>query len=502
MPNWTIGTAGRGIAGFLACMAIGGMALAQPTAPLPPAPPAAAAPAPSTAAVAPSASAATPTAPLLTQAQLEQLVAPIALYPDPLLAQILMASTYPLEVVEAARWVSVPANRALKADALTNALQAQNWDPSVKALVPFPQVLENMSNQLQWTQDLGNAFLAQQADVMTAVQTLRREAMAAGNLKQTPQCRCVIEASGNTISILPAEPQAVCVPVYSPVVYGAWPYPAYPPYSFPVPVGFAYPPGFWIGFEPPIELAVFGPLWGWGWVDWHHHDIAVNPERYAFASGGHPAFSGSAWVHNPAHRGGVPYTNAAVRGRFEAARVSALTAAARSGAARGELPHGGVGRFGAMAGGREGAAASRGDAAFHGASAFHGGTGFRAGAGFHGAPAAHSRAAFHAGPAAFPGGPTFHGGGPHGGGASHFAIGGPHGGGPHGGGAPHFAMGGPHGGGAPHGGGWRLTPAVRVATTAEVWGAGASLHGKRIIQRCCDPFDRPLAATAKARGRS
>jgi hypothetical protein len=88
----------------------------------------------------------------LTQAQLEQLVAPIALYPDPLLAQILMASTYPLEVVEAARWVSTPANRALSGDALTNALQAQNWDPGVKALVPFPRVLQNMSDQLQWTQ--------------------------------------------------------------------------------------------------------------------------------------------------------------------------------------------------------------------------------------------------------------------------------------------------------------------------------------------------------------
>jgi hypothetical protein len=101
---------------------------------------------------------------------------------------------------------------------------------------------------------------------MTAVQALRREAMAAGNLEQTPQCRCVVRTSGETISILPAEPQAVCVPVYSPAVYGAWPYPAYPPYAFPVPVGFAFEPGFWIGFAPPTELAVFGPLWGWGWV--------------------------------------------------------------------------------------------------------------------------------------------------------------------------------------------------------------------------------------------
>jgi hypothetical protein len=140
--------------------------------------------------------------------------------------------------------------------------------------------------RLQWTEQLGNAFLAQQADVMAAVQSLRHETMAAGNLKQTPQCRCVIQTSGETISILPAEPHVVCVPVYSPAVYGAWPYPAYPPYSFPIPAGFAYEPGFWIGFGPPIVLASLGPLWGWGWVDWVHDDIALpvvaRPSRAAY----------------------------------------------------------------------------------------------------------------------------------------------------------------------------------------------------------------------------
>ncbi len=192
-------------------------------------------------------------------------MAPIALYPDPLVAQILMASTYPLEVVEAARWVSVNGNRALKDDALTAALQAQSWDPSVKALVAFPRVLQIMSDQLQWTQELGNLFLAEQDDVMAAVQSLRQEAVAAGNLKQTPQCRCVIHTSGGSVSILPADPQVVCAPIYTPAVYGPWPYPAYPPYYyFPVPVGFAFAPGLWIGFGPPIELAAFGPFWGWG----------------------------------------------------------------------------------------------------------------------------------------------------------------------------------------------------------------------------------------------
>jgi hypothetical protein len=432
MRGLRIGIAGRGFAALLACGPASGVVLAQVTTPIPApatAPPDAGAPPPGA-----------PSAPLLSRGQLEQLVAPIALYPDPLLAQILMASTYPLEVVEAARWVKTPANHALAGDALTGALQAQSWDPSVKALVPFARVLENMSNQLQWTEQLGNAFLAQQADVMAAVQSLRHEAMAAGNLKQTPQCRCVIQTSGENISILPAEPQVACVPVYSPIVYGAWSYPAYPPYSFPIPAGFAYEPGFWIGFGPPIVLAAFGPFWGWGWVDWGHRDIAVDPGRYALAAGGRAAFAGSVWLHDPAHRGGVGYADAATRGRFDAARASAVTAAARSGAAGSGAARGGAGRFGAMASIHGDAAASRGEAALHGA------------------PAPHSRAAFRAGPTAFHSGPAFHGGGPHGGRAPHFAMGGPHGGGgmgggPHGGGAPHFAMGAPHGGGARHGGG-------------------------------------------------
>jgi Protein of unknown function (DUF3300) len=433
MPDGRVRVARRGIIASLACIGMAGAALAQDTAPIPP-PTAAALPAPST-------TAAAPIAAPLTQAQLEQLLAPIALYPDPLLAQILMAATYPLEVVEAARWVSTPPNRALTGEALANALQPQNWDPSVKALVPFPRVLQTMSDQLQWTEELGNAFLAQQADVMAAVQALRREAMAAGNLKQTPQCHCVIQTSGETIAILPAEPQVVCVPVYSPVVYGGWPSPAYPPYSFPAPSGFAYAPGYWIGFEPPIELAVFGPLWGWGSVDWTHRDITVNPERYALAAGGHPSFSDSVWVHNPAHRGGVPYANAALRERFDAARVSALAETARSGAAMGGGSRGAAEHFGAITGVHGGAAASHGEAAFRGAPAFHGGTVFHGGVS-------------HAGAS------HFALGAPHGGGAPHFPVGGPRGGGPHfaigaprGGGGPHFAIGAPHAGGGPHGGG-------------------------------------------------
>ena len=483
MLRWTIRMARRGLVATLTGLAVSSAALAQSTAPIPTSSTPSSLPAPSAASppaitVTPSQNQAagspqTQAGPLLAQAQLEQLIAPIALYPDPLLAQILMASTYPAEVVEAARWVSAPANRGLTGEVMTTALQAQSWDPSIKALVPFPRVLENMSNQLEWTQALGNAVLAQQADVMAAVQVLRQQAMAAGNLKETPQCRCSIHASGNIISILPVEPQVVCVPVYSPVVYGAWPYPAYPPYYFPVPVGFAYAPGFWIGFGPPIQLAVFGSFWGWGWVDWGHRDIAVDPGRYALASGGRPSFAGNVWVHDPAHRGGVAYANAATRTRFDAARVSALTMGARTGAgrngmtagrtgstarfasARGEVAHSGAGRFGVAAPMHGGAAAYRHEAGIHGAAAFHGGAAFRGGTEFHGASAAHGGgAASHAGLAAYHGGGGPHGGGSHAGGAPHLTMRGPHGsgGGAHGGGGPHGA-GGPHGGGGSHGGG-------------------------------------------------
>ena len=229
--------------------------------------------------------------PQLSQAQLEQLVAPIALYPDPLLAQILMASTYPLEVIEAARWAGL---NHMDGQAVAAALQTQNWDPSVKSLVPFPHILENMSNQVQWTEALLNAFLAQQPDVMAAIQDLRHKAMAAGTLKQTPECRCTIQTSGETISILPAQPQEVCVPHYTHQVYGAWSYPAYPPAYYPPDYGYAYAPGYWIGFPPPIIIASFWqPFWGWGWFDSGGRNIIVNPGRFAFIAGGSIGFAGA-----------------------------------------------------------------------------------------------------------------------------------------------------------------------------------------------------------------
>ena len=173
-------------------------------------------------------------APVFKQEELDQLAAPIALYPDSLIAQILMASTYPLEVVQADRFAKQ--NASLKGDALTKALEAQNWDPSVKSLVNFPQVLTMMSEKLDWTQKLGDAFLANQKAVMDTIQSLRAKAQASGNLKTTKEQTVIVEEK--IIKIEPANPQVIYVPSYNPtVVYGAWPYPAYPPYSY-------YPPGY------------------------------------------------------------------------------------------------------------------------------------------------------------------------------------------------------------------------------------------------------------------
>jgi len=165
------------------------------------------------------------------------MTAPIALYPDDLLAQMFIAATYPREVVQAQRWVAKPENAKLKGDQLTAALEPQTWDPSVKSLVPYPQVLKMTSDQLDWTQRLGDAFLAQQADVMASVQRLRLKAQEAGTLKTTEQQKVEVQPAPagsstqqQTIIIQPAKPQVVYVPTYNPtVVYGSWPYPAYPP---------------------------------------------------------------------------------------------------------------------------------------------------------------------------------------------------------------------------------------------------------------------------------
>jgi hypothetical protein len=246
----------------------------------------------------------------LAQGQLNQLLAPIALYPDPLIAQILMASTYPLEVAEAGRWQQDPSNAGLQGDQLTYELEQQPWDPSVKSLVPFPQVLQTMNHNLEWTEQLGNAFLAQQGDVMNAVQHLRYQAERSGQLRSTPQQ--VVTTQGSYILIRPANPNVVYVPYYNPdVVYGSWAYPDYPPYYF---SGYSYAVGAGLGFTTGI--AIIAPFWGWHHWDWRDHRIDIDRARYAEINEGHTMPNGGYWQHDPDHRHGVPYGNPDVRAHF------------------------------------------------------------------------------------------------------------------------------------------------------------------------------------------
>jgi hypothetical protein len=249
-------------------------------------------------------------APLAAE-QLDQMLAPIALYPDPLVAQILMAATYPLEVVEADRWVQQPDNAALQGGQLTDALEQQPWDPSVKSLVPFPQVLKMLDDNLEWTERMGDAFLASQPAVMDSIQRLRQRAQAAGTLQSIPEE--AVNQVGQDITIQPASADTVYVPVYNPTVaYGAWPYPTYPPDYFPNNFYNAVPGPFGFGW---VSVAIVVPLWGWEHCDWHRHHIDLDRARFADLDRHHRP-SGVEWAHDPWHRHGVPYRDPVVRGRF------------------------------------------------------------------------------------------------------------------------------------------------------------------------------------------
>jgi hypothetical protein len=261
-----------------------------------------------------------PGAALFDPAQLDQLLAPIALYPDQLLGQILIASTYPLEVVEAARWLQDPSNAGLRGEALAAALDQQDWDPGVKSLVPFPSVIQMMNDQLQWTQRLGDGFLAQQADVMESVQRLRHEAWNNGRLQSTPQL--TVTSDGPDIVIQPTDPNVVYVPYYDPsVVYGGWPYPDYPPYYFAPPPGYVYGPvvagiGFGVGY------GVFGPFWGWDDFDWRRHRVHIDRDRFGQMDRSHrETIAGDTWQHDPEHRRGVAYRDPVSQQRFMRANV-------------------------------------------------------------------------------------------------------------------------------------------------------------------------------------
>jgi len=260
-----------------------------------------------------------------SQEELAQLLAPIALYPDELISQVLMASTYPLEIVAADRWVQK--NKDLQGDALAKALEEQDWDPSVKSLVNFPSVLSMMSQKLEITSKLGDAFLAQEADVMATVQMLRKKAVDAGNLKTSSEQTVVVEEE--TVTIKPASPEVVYVPAYDPLyVYGPWFYPAYPPYPY-----YYYPPPAY-GYFAFGGAFTIGLAWGyaWGSCHWHTHSVHVDVHSQRHIHNRHINHSRyvsyydrrrvavtdgrGAWWHNPSHRRGVAYRDTRTAERF------------------------------------------------------------------------------------------------------------------------------------------------------------------------------------------
>lgn len=334
---------------------------------------------------------------LLSSAALDALVAPIALYPDTLLAQVLMASTYPLEVVQADRWVN--ANKKLKGDALKTAAEQQPWDVSVKSLVATPAVLEMMSKNLDWTQKLGDAVLAQQPDVMDGVQRMRTKAYDNKKLSSGAQQTVTVrqESGKQTILIEPTQPGTIYVPYYDPgVVYGSWPYPANPPYYFPytgyvaagvVATGLAFGAGYALGRWNT------GNYWG-GNVNWNNNNINVDRNRVAH------------WEHNPQHRHGVQYRNNNVQQRFAGNNNLRSGAEGRMdfrgrGGDQVLRPEGGLGAAGAAAGARP--EQRPGDRA-NAANRPDRGPGERAGAG--------NRADRPGGDRARPGGDAGRGGGP------------------------------------------------------------------------------------------
>jgi len=248
--------------------------------------------------------------PSFSKEQLAQMLAPIALYPDALLSQVLMASTYPLEVVEADRWMK--ANPGLKGDALDDALQGKEWDASVESLCHFPDILDAMSEKIAQTTRLGDAFLAQQDDVMRTVQELRAKARDEGNLKSTKEQKVVTEKE--TIIIESANPEVIYVPSYDPAyVYGPWWYPAYPPYYW-WPGAVVYGPG--IGFWPGIWVGPF--IGSWCFFDWFNGFVIIDFHRTHRFHRDHDRDRDDRdrWHHNREHRRGVAYRDRSTAVKF------------------------------------------------------------------------------------------------------------------------------------------------------------------------------------------
>jgi len=261
--------------------------------------------------------------------QLDSLVAPIALYPDPLLSQTLVASTYPLEIIQLQQWLGK--NQNLKDQPLVDAVKKQNWDPSIQAMAALPDVVKQMADNIKWTTDLGNAFLAQQNDVMDAVQRMRKKAQDGGNLKSSEQQKVEVKVveSKQVVVIEQANPEVVYVPSYNPtVVYGAPVYP-YPPIAYPPP-GY-YAAGAAISFGIGVAM---GAAWGGGWgynSGWggnnnvyinHNNNFVrnsntnVNRNQNLNRTTNRTTGINSSWQHNPQHRGGAPYANRTTANRY------------------------------------------------------------------------------------------------------------------------------------------------------------------------------------------
>jgi hypothetical protein len=238
------------------------------------------------------------------------MLAPIALYPDQLLGEILMAATYPLDAVEATRWLQDPSNASLKGDQLVAALRQQNWDQSVKSLAPFPSILHMMDAKLEWTERLGEAFLADPKAVMDAVQRLRRRAQSAGGLVSSPQEIVRTVEEGVTIEAPTSE--IVYVPVCDPsVAYGAWPYPAYPPDS--LSAFFNGAADFGCGW---VSWPIVPPFWNLFVLDFRDHHIHISRDRFAPGGEDHPPSGSVEWRHDPFRRGNVPYRDPEVAARY------------------------------------------------------------------------------------------------------------------------------------------------------------------------------------------
>jgi hypothetical protein len=269
-------------------------------------------------------------APKIPNDQLDSLVAPIALYPDQLLAQVLVASTYPLEIMQLQQWLAKHPD--LKDKALSEAVMKENWDPSIQSMAALPDVVKRLADDIKWTTDLGNAFLAQESDVMDAVQRMRVKAQGAGNLKSNEQMKVETQTveSKTVVVIQQTNPEVVYVPTYNPVVvYGPPVYP-YPPIYYPPPG--AYAAGVAISFG--VGLAIGAAWGGGGWCcnsGWGHgnNNITINNNnnyvkntninggnRNTNINSGNRNGGNSNWQHNPQHRGGTPYSNNATANRY------------------------------------------------------------------------------------------------------------------------------------------------------------------------------------------